>query len=144
MAGEGTRGRKVLWRNVDAMAFGLIYGSVTVLSLLMALGTHPESPLTSSTVLLGSVLAISLAKAFAEQMSNAIDNGERITRSSVAKSWHHTRDTRHTQRRKPADPSPCRGRLRCVEHRNCLEFFPRLLHGAFDAGGSPRGLKGRG
>jgi hypothetical protein len=82
-----------LWARVDASAFGMIYGSVTVLGLLMAMEAHPASPLTAAVVLFGTVLAISMAKAFADVMSTAIDAGQRISRKQVADSWHHSRDT---------------------------------------------------
>lgn len=93
MAQEGKKRPIGFLNSVDASAIGFIYGSVTALALLMALGPHPERPLTSAAVLFGSVLAISLAKAFAEVMSNAIDSGERITGSAISASWHHARVT---------------------------------------------------
>lgn len=82
-----------LWQRVDMASFGMIYGSVTVLGILMAMGAHPDAPLPSAAILFGSVLAISLAKAFAEVMTNAIDKGERITRQSFSHSWDHARTT---------------------------------------------------
>ncbi|MCU0907489.1 MAG: hypothetical protein MUF73_08590 [Rhodobacteraceae bacterium] len=89
----GKGDRQGLWARVDAAAFGMIYGSVTVLGLLMAMEAHPESPLRAAAVLFGTVLAISMAKAFADVMSTAIDSGQRITRQAVALAWHHARDT---------------------------------------------------
>jgi len=33
-----------IWSRIDAAAFGLIYGAISALSLLMAFGAHPEHP----------------------------------------------------------------------------------------------------
>ena len=93
MATELAIGGKGTWARVDASAFGMIYGSVTVLGLLMAMEAHPDSPLKAAVVLFGTVLAISMAKAFADVMSTAIESGQRITGSAVALAWHHARDT---------------------------------------------------
>jgi hypothetical protein len=81
---------KGVWGRLDAASFGIIYGSIVVLALLMAIGSHPDTPLTSAAVLFGSVLAVALAEAFAEVMSNAIAKGERITRQAMFVSWQHT------------------------------------------------------
>lgn len=93
MATSDSLTRDGRWSRLDDASFGLIYGSVTALSLLMAMGLHPEAAVTSAAVLFGSVLAIALAKAFAEVMSDAIATRERITRQSFARSWHHARTT---------------------------------------------------
>lgn len=93
MAIRETTDNNGLWARVDASAFGMIYGSVTALGLLMAMEAHPDSPLMAAIVLFGTVLAISMAKAFADIMSTAIDAGQRISRKQLAESWHHSRDT---------------------------------------------------
>lgn len=93
MAGNHSENPNGAWQRVDMASFGMIYGSVTVLGLLMAMGAHPDEPLDAAAVLFGSVLAISLAKAFAEVMSNAIETRERITRQALSKSWHHASTT---------------------------------------------------
>lgn len=93
LAAEHSVSSQGFWPRVDYASFGIIYGSVTVLSLIMALGNHPEKPLKSAAILFGSVVAISLAKAFAEVMSHAIETGERITRRSFAEVWDHARTT---------------------------------------------------
>ena len=64
-----------------------------VLSILMAAGEHPDAPLKTAVVLFGSVLAITLAKAFAELMAHALDSGERITRQAWRAAWHHSSPT---------------------------------------------------
>ena len=70
------------WNRFDRAAFGIIYGAITVLSILIAAGHHPQPPFETAAVLFGSVLAITLAKAFAEMMAHALETGERITRAS--------------------------------------------------------------
>jgi hypothetical protein len=93
MAGEPVSGHQGLWSRVDASSFGMIYGSVTVLGLLMAMEAHPERPLVSAVVLFGTVMAISIAKAFADVMSGAIETGQPISRGALRLSWHHARDS---------------------------------------------------
>ena len=81
------------WQRLDNAAFGIIYGAIVVLSALMAGGSHPEAPLQTAVILFGSVLAITLAKAFAELMAHAIGTGERITRQAWGAAWRHSRAT---------------------------------------------------
>ncbi len=82
------------WQPIDRIAFGLIYGAIVVLSLLMALDHQAESPFGMAIVLFGSVLAISLAKMFAELLSHAIDTGERVlTRRAFGAAWRHVHPT---------------------------------------------------
>jgi hypothetical protein len=57
------------WKRLDRAAFGLIYMAIMVLSILIAAGHHPQPPFETAAVLFGSVLAITLAKAFAELMA---------------------------------------------------------------------------
>lgn len=81
------------WQRLYKAAFGIIYGAVMVLSILMAAGDHPESPVTTAVVLFGSVLAITLAKAFAELVAHALDSGERVTRHAWRAAWRHSSPT---------------------------------------------------
>ncbi|MDU8911915.1 hypothetical protein [Aestuariicoccus sp. MJ-SS9] len=81
------------WGRLDKAAFGLIYGAIMVLSILMAIGDHPETPVRTAVVLFGSVLAVTLAKAFAELMAHALDTGARITRAEVRAAWRHSSPT---------------------------------------------------
>jgi hypothetical protein len=67
------------WRRLDKAAFGIIYGAIMVLSILLAQGNHPAPPLETAVIMFGSVLAITLAKAFAEFLSHALDTRERMT-----------------------------------------------------------------
>ncbi|NKX43295.1 hypothetical protein [Roseicyclus persicicus] len=81
------------WHGIDRAAFGLVYGAITVLSLLMAMGDHPEAPYETAAILFGSVLAVTLAKAFAELLAHALDTGERLTRGAWRAAWRHSAPT---------------------------------------------------
>ncbi len=81
------------WRRLDTVAFGIVYGAVMVLSILLAQGSHPAAPLETAVVLFGSVLAIALAKSFAEFLGHALETGERMTRHSWRDAWHHSTPT---------------------------------------------------
>ena len=82
------------WPPVERAAFGLMYGAILVLSLLLALGETHEAPFKPALVLFGSVLAASLAKAFAEFLSHGIETGERIlTRKALKRAWTHSHPT---------------------------------------------------
>ena len=81
------------WKRLDNAAFGIVYGAITVLAILMAAGAHPGTPFETAAVLFGSVLAITLAKTFAEFLAHALDSGERLTRSGWRAAWHHSTPT---------------------------------------------------
>ncbi|PWJ20762.1 hypothetical protein [Jannaschia seohaensis] len=81
------------WQRIDKAAFGIIYGAIMVLSILLAQGRHPAPPLETAVVLFGSVLAITLAKAFAEFLSQALDKRVRMTRGSWRAAWQHSTST---------------------------------------------------
>jgi hypothetical protein len=81
------------WKRLDGAAFGIVYGAITVLSILMAVGVHPGAPFETAAVLFGSVFAITLAKTFAEFLAHALDSGERLTRSGWRAAWHHSTPT---------------------------------------------------
>jgi hypothetical protein len=81
------------WQRLDNASFGIIYGAITVLGILMAAGESPEAPLRTAAILFGSVLAITLAKSFAELMAHAIETGERITRHAWRTAWRHSSPT---------------------------------------------------
>lgn len=89
MAEEAARG----WQRIDRAAFGLVYGAITVLGILLAIGAHPGAPFETAAILFGSVLAVTLAKAFAELMSHALDTGERLTGAAWRSAWVHSSPT---------------------------------------------------
>lgn len=86
--GAGAQG---LWGRIDEAAFAIIYGAVMVLSILMAVGAHPDTPLRTAVVLFGSVLAIVMAKAFAEFLAHALETRERLTGAAYRRAWVHSR-----------------------------------------------------
>ena len=82
------------WGAVHRASFGLIYGSILVLSLLMALHEDRDGSLEAALVLFGSVLAVTLAKIFAELLSHAMETGERVlTRKAFGAAWRHSHST---------------------------------------------------
>ena len=82
------------WQPLEKAAFGLIYGAIMVLSLLMALGETSEAPFEPALVLFGSILAMTLAKAFSELLSHAIETGERLlTAKAFQAAWAHSHPT---------------------------------------------------
>ncbi|SEB07582.1 hypothetical protein SAMN05444370_1556 [Rubrimonas cliftonensis] len=82
------------WGPVHRASFGLIYGSILVLSLLMAMDEARDGPFEAAIVLFGSVLAVTLAKIFAEILSHGMETGERIlTRKAIGTAWQHSHST---------------------------------------------------
>ena len=82
------------WQPLEKAAFGLLYGAIMVLSLLMAMSDRPEAPFEPALVLFGSVLAIVLAKAFSELLSHAMETGERLlTAKAFHAAWAHSLPT---------------------------------------------------
>lgn len=82
------------WGPVHRASFGLIYGSILVLSLLMAMDEVRDGPFEAALVLFGSVLAVTLAKIFAEVLSHSMETGERIlTAKAFGAAWQHSHST---------------------------------------------------
>jgi hypothetical protein len=82
------------WGPVHRACFGLIYGSILVLSLLMAMDELRDGPFEAALVLFGSVLAVTLAKIFAEVLAHGIETGERIlTAKAFGAAWQHSLST---------------------------------------------------
>ncbi len=76
------------WASLEREAFGLIYGAIIVLSLLMALAPQPVAPFKPAAVLFGSVLAMTLARALAALIAHSIETGERMLRlSAMRAAW---------------------------------------------------------
>lgn len=82
---------ETLWGRIDDAAFAMIYGAIMVLSILMAIGSHPKAPLKMAVVLFGSVLAIVMAKAFAEFLAHGLKTRERLTGAAYRQAWAHSR-----------------------------------------------------
>lgn len=82
------------WKPIDQAALGLIYGAILVLSMLMALQEAHTKPHRPAVVLFGSVLAVTLAKAFSEVLAHAVQTHERIlTRKAWSAAWQHSYPT---------------------------------------------------
>ena len=82
------------WGPVHRASFGLIYGAILVLSLLMAMHEVRDGPFEAALVLFGSVLAVTLAKIFAEVLAHAMETGERIlTAKAFGTAWQHSHPT---------------------------------------------------
>ncbi len=82
------------WKPIDEAALGLIYGAILVLSLLMALEETADAPFRPAIILFGSVLAVTLAKAFSELLAHALQTCERIlTPKAWAAAWAGSRAT---------------------------------------------------
>lgn len=81
------------WQRLDNSAFSIIYGAVMVLSIMLTQSNNPAPPLETAVVLFGSVLAITLAKAFAEFLGHALGTRQRMTRHRWRAAWHHSAPT---------------------------------------------------
>ncbi|MEL6708813.1 MAG: hypothetical protein AAFP79_11065 [Pseudomonadota bacterium] len=82
------------WRPLERVAFGLIYGAILVLSMLMAAGESTDMTFKTALVLFGSVLAVALAKGFAELVAHAIESGERmLTKRALCSAWNGSHPT---------------------------------------------------
>lgn len=83
--------RRLSWKPLERIAFGLVYGAIMVLSLLMAAGENTQAKVKTAGILFGSMLAITLARGFAELMARAIETGERmLTPGALGTAWHNS------------------------------------------------------
>lgn len=78
---------------IEHNAFGVIYGSVTVMALLLAFGRGTNEPIKTAVILLGSILAIVLAETFAKISSDAAQNRQPFGWAEVHHGWLHSRPT---------------------------------------------------
>ena len=79
---------RLRWASLEREAFGLIYGAIIVLSLLMALSPQPVAPFKPAAVLFRSVLAMTLARALAALIAHSIETGERMLRiPALREAW---------------------------------------------------------
>jgi hypothetical protein len=82
------------WNQIDRSALGLIYGSILVLSQLMALEESNDSPLRPGLILMGSIFAVTLAKAFSELVAHSVESHEKVLKASAWRAaWRHSRAT---------------------------------------------------
>ncbi len=78
---------------LEQNAFGVIYGSVTVMALLLAIGHTEQRPIETAVILLGSILAIVLAETFAKISSDAAQNRQPFGWAEIHHGWLHSRPT---------------------------------------------------
>ena len=78
---------------IERNAHGAIYGSVTVMALLLATGHSGEGPLRTAAILFGSILAIVLAETFAKVSSDAVQSRRAFGWAEVRHGWAHSRPT---------------------------------------------------
>lgn len=76
---------------IDAAAFGVVYGTITVIALLMSVHPPIDDPLGLCLALFGTVFAVALAKAFAELCETALVSGDAATRATITEVWGHAR-----------------------------------------------------
>jgi hypothetical protein len=76
---------------IDEAAFGIVYGSVSVMAVLMVLHPPLENPARQAVVLFGSVFAMALAKAYAEACQRMIASRKPISWADVREVWRHSR-----------------------------------------------------
>jgi hypothetical protein len=75
---------------IDEGAFGVIYGSISVMAVLMALHPPVENAGRVGLVLCATVFAVALAKAFAELCEQMLRTGQELSRANVMKIWRHS------------------------------------------------------
>ena len=76
---------------IDEAAFGVVYGSITVMALLMGVQPPIDDPGHKAILLFGSVFAVAVAKAYAEICERILQSGHAATWSDVRAVWHHSR-----------------------------------------------------
>jgi VIT1/CCC1 family predicted Fe2+/Mn2+ transporter len=77
-------------RLIDDAAFGVVYGSITVMALLMTMHPPIENPGRQALILFGSVFAVALAKAYAEICERMLKSGNAATWDDVRAVWQHS------------------------------------------------------
>ncbi|MEM9343894.1 MAG: hypothetical protein AAGA87_12690 [Pseudomonadota bacterium] len=80
-------------RDIDDAAFGVIYGTITVMGVLAATDSAQFDPLTTGLTLFVTVLAVALAKTYADLASKALSSGEHHSARSIGAAWRHSRTT---------------------------------------------------
>ena len=76
---------------IDEAAFGVVYGSISVMAVLMAMHSPIEDPGFHAVLLFGTVFVVAVAKAYAEVCERMLKTGNAATWSDVGAVWQHSR-----------------------------------------------------
>ena len=68
-----------------------LYGSVTLLAVLLSLEDHLPTAWHGASLLFGTALSVALAEAFSESISQVIAGKKRLDRAELRAIWHETR-----------------------------------------------------
>lgn len=68
-----------------------IYGSISVLAVLLVMEEHPPSAFEAVLTLFGTTLAIALAEAYSETIAEVIAKRKRLSREEIKALWVQTR-----------------------------------------------------
>jgi hypothetical protein len=80
-------------RDIDEAAFGVIYGTITVMGVLAATDTSHFDPLTTGLTLFLTVLVVALAKTYADLAAKALAAGRGHSVATIWSAWVHSRTT---------------------------------------------------
>jgi len=68
-----------------------IYGSVSILAVLLVMQSHPPSAWTAAVMLFGTSLAIALAETYSETIAEMIGHQRQFAARELAAIWRRTR-----------------------------------------------------
>lgn len=77
-------------RQIDEAAFGVVYGSITVMAFLMAMHHPIEAPGKQALVLFGTVAVVAVAKAYAEICERVLKSGKPADWTDIRAAWTHS------------------------------------------------------
>lgn len=67
-----------------------IYGSISVLAVLLVMEEHPPTAWQAALTLFGTTLAIALAEAYSATVAEVIAQRKRLDAHEIKAIWHHT------------------------------------------------------
>lgn len=86
---------KGLWRGArffdKGFAAKAIYGSISVLAVVLVMEAHPPTAWQASLTLFGTTLAIALAETYSETIGDIIAHRRRLDAHELKAIWHGTR-----------------------------------------------------
>ena len=68
-----------------------LYGSITLLAVLLSLEDHLPTAWHGASLLFGTALSVALAEAFSESISQVIAGKKQLDRAELVEIWHETR-----------------------------------------------------